>query len=87
MPAKKTAIKSSHTKRELKKELEGKIESALPEIKIRLGEKKFQQRVKKAAKIFAHGLHSKDLSENSSKPGETGSEKVKALKKAKSKKS
>jgi len=64
MANKKTEQKSKHAKKEFKKMLESKIESALPEVKKKLGEKKFQRRIKKAAKIFAQGLRDKDFTEN-----------------------
>ena len=57
----KAPLKSAHTKKQLKKELEVKMESALPEIKTTLGEKKFHRRIKKAAKIMVQGLHNKDI--------------------------
>lgn len=75
-----------HTKKELKKELAGKMESALPEIKATLGEKKFQRRIKKAAKMLVQGLHNKDLSENNGTANKTvkkRSKKIKSLKKVK----
>ena len=88
MATKKTAIKPAHSKKEFKKELAGKIESALTELKNTLGEKEFQHRVKKATKVLVQGLHNKELSAgNNGSPGtskETPSKKIKGLKKAKS---
>ena len=46
-------------KKQVKKELAHNIEIALPEIKSELGEKKFNKRVKKAAKLITEGLHLK----------------------------
>jgi hypothetical protein len=48
-------------KKELKKQLADKIETALPELKDMLGEKKFANRIKKAAKLLMEGLHKEDL--------------------------
>lgn len=89
MANKKPAIKSVHSKKELKKELAGKIASVLAELKNTVGEKEFQHRLKKAAKIFVQGLHSKDFSANTNgteKPlKEAPPKKIKELKKAKTK--
>jgi hypothetical protein len=52
------------TKKELKKEIAVKLDVALTELKSRLGEKEFQHRLKKAAKVLVHNLNSKDFSEN-----------------------
>jgi hypothetical protein len=79
MATKKTAAKPEHPKKEFKKELVGKIETALPEIKTKLGEKKFQHRIKKAAKILVHGLHGKDFSANG-KTGDAAKASVKKIK-------
>jgi hypothetical protein len=85
MASKKT-IKPAHTKKEIKRELESKIESALPEVKAKLGGKKFHRRIKKAVKILTQGFHTKDLS-NISGNGiitpQTASKKLKDIKKAK----
>ena len=43
MATKKSATKSIHTKKELKKEVAHKIEVAVPEIKEGLGKKKFNK--------------------------------------------
>ena len=59
--------KSTNTKKQLKKDLEFKIESALPELKTSLGEKKFHRRVKKATKVIVQGLHKKDLNGKNNK--------------------
>ena len=45
------------TKKELKKELATKIETALPDIKVSLGEKKFNKRIKKVTKLLIEGMH------------------------------
>jgi hypothetical protein len=88
MATKKTAIKPAHSKKEFKKELAGKIESALAELKNTLGEKEFQHRLKKATKVLGHGLHNKQIAAgNNGTPGnskKTPSKKIKGLKKAKS---
>ena len=88
MATKKSANKSLHTKKEIKKELTVKMESALPEVKATLGEKKFHHRIKKVAKILMQGLHSKDFSngnEAAHHADEVPSKKTKSIKKAKTK--
>ena len=85
MSTKKTAIASAHSKKAYKKEIYAKLETALQDLKNNLGDKEFQHRIKKAAKIFLHGLHSKDFSSpknDVAKPGEVGAKKIKGLKKA-----
>ena len=86
MATKKTAIKPAHSKKEFKKELAGKMESALGELKNTLGEKEFLHRIKKATKVLAHGLHNKDISANgnsaSDNSKEPPSKKIKSPKKA-----
>jgi hypothetical protein len=57
----KAAQKELPGKKELKKQLAGKMETALPELREMLGEKKFLHRVKKAAKLLMEGLHKKDV--------------------------
>ncbi len=59
--AKKKSGNTPQTKKQIKKELAGKIESAVPEIKVRLGEKKFNKRIKKATRLLTEGL---DLNHN-----------------------
>jgi hypothetical protein len=88
MATKKTADKLEHAKKEFKKELAVKMESALPEIKTRLGDKKFQRRIKKAAKLLVHGLHDEDFSANgkTSKTAKAAVKKIKSAKKSKVKK-
>jgi hypothetical protein len=51
-------------KKELKKQLTNKMETALPELRAMLGEKKFLRRIKKAAKLLMEGLHKKDIKDN-----------------------
>jgi len=57
MATKTSSIKTFHTKKEVKKELANKIETALPEIKESLGKKKFNKRLKKATRLITEGLH------------------------------
>jgi hypothetical protein len=88
MTTQKSADKSPHTKKEIQKELEVKMESALPEIKATLGEKKFHRRIKKVAKILVHGLHTKDFSNGNgtSHPvAKASPKKIKSVKKVKAK--
>ena len=56
MTTKKSAH-SVHSKKELKKELAHKIETALPEIEESLGKKKFNKRLKKATRLLVKGVH------------------------------
>jgi hypothetical protein len=55
------ATKALPGKKELKHQLTDKIETALPELREMLGEKKFASRVKKAAKMLMQGLHKEDV--------------------------
>ncbi|MFT3932922.1 MAG: hypothetical protein QM726_04840 [Chitinophagaceae bacterium] len=48
--------KKKISKKEVRKELFTKLSGAMEEYKARLGEKKFETRVKKAAKLFAVDL-------------------------------
>ena len=86
MATKKPENKPAHPKKEFKKELAVKMETALSEMKNKLGEKKFERRIKKAAKILMQGLHTKDFSGSNGKSHEaveTSSKKIKGMKKAK----
>jgi hypothetical protein len=64
MSTKKQPPKTVSVKKEFKKEIAVKLDAALIDLKSRLGDKEFQHRLKKAAKVFAHNLHGKDFSEN-----------------------
>ena len=89
MSAKKTLITSAHSKKEYKKDVYLKLEAALQELKNTVGEKEFQHRVKKAAKVLVQGLHGKDFSTGSNgvaKAGDVAPKKIKNLKKASAKK-
>lgn len=44
------------THKEIKKEIHSKLEAALVDLKGQLGDKKFSNRIKKAAKLLAEGL-------------------------------
>lgn len=44
------------THKEIKKEIHSKLEAALVELKGQLGDKKFNNRIKKAAKLLSEGL-------------------------------
>ncbi len=90
MTTKKQPIKTAHSKKEFKKEIAVKLDAALNDLKSRLGEKEFQHRLKKAAKVFAHNLHNKDFSENGHNGKRTENpvptKKIKSAKKASPKK-
>ena len=65
------------------------MESALPDVKTKLGEKKFQRRIKKAAKILVQGLHNKDFSNNNGTANDVvndSAKKIKGVKKSRAKK-
>ena len=60
----KAIAKTANPKKEYKKEVAAKMESAFTDLKEKLGDKEFQHRIKKATKILAHGLHlNKDASQ------------------------
>lgn len=89
MATKKTPIASAHSKKEYKREVYTKLETALQELKNTVGEKEFQHRLKKAAKVLVHGLHGKDFFNNNNgvaKAGDAAAKKIKGLKKATAKK-
>lgn len=69
-------------KKEMKQHLADKMETALPELRNMLGEKKFLHRLKKAAKLLMEGLHKGDL-QNKKQPKATTAKKA-APKKASS---
>jgi len=50
-----------HNKKEMKKAVKEKLQTALPEMKSTLGEKKFDHRLKKAIKLLLHGIHTDDV--------------------------
>ena len=55
-----TGKNTANGKKEMKKELADKIAAAIPELKILLGEKKFEHRIKKAVKLITEGLHKQE---------------------------
>jgi len=62
-----TAASALHTKKEMKKAVADKLQTALPEMKTTLGEKKFSRRLKKAVKMLLHGVHSSDVLQKAKK--------------------
>jgi hypothetical protein len=67
----KLTAHSFQNKKQVKKELAHNIEIALPEIKLKLGEKKFNKRIKKAAKLITEGLHLKSHNKKDNNPEKT----------------
>lgn len=55
-------------KKELTKQLADKMETALPELRELLGEKKFANRLRKAAKLLMEGLHKQDVPKGKKQP-------------------
>jgi len=89
MATKKNTIASAPSKKEYKKEVYTKLEIALQELKNTVGEKEFQHRLKKAAKVLVHGLHDEDFSAGNydiAKLEDAAPGKVKGAKKASPKK-
>lgn len=88
MATKKAVNKPSSSKKEYKKSIAVKIETALQDLKIKLGDKEFQHRIKKAAKMLSQGLHNKSMvaSNNNNVSIEKTVKKVKTAKKIKAKK-
>ena len=79
--------KKAPGKKELRKQLADKIAAAVPELKTTLGEKKFDNRIKKAAKLMTEGMHKKERTKAAKKIKTVKSasvKKVAAKKKAKS---
>ena len=58
------ASKTLPGKKEMKNQLADKMSTALPELREMLGEKKFENRIKKAAKLLMEGLHKEDVPKN-----------------------
>lgn len=56
MTIKKTLTPQKITKKEINKEINGKLANALTSYKVKMGEKKFNSILKKASKIFAESL-------------------------------
>lgn len=87
-----TEVSVLHSKKEMKKAVTDKLQTALPEMKMTLGEKKFDRRLKKAIKMLLHGIHSDEVLKKASKKAHANkaastkklaAEKVKATKKMK----
>jgi len=51
--------KNGHTKKEARKEISVQLTSALANLKDSLGEKKFERRIRKAAKLLTAGIKTK----------------------------
>jgi hypothetical protein len=57
MPTKKIAVKKdTKSKDALLKEITGKLTAALPELKEKIGVKKFDKRIKKVSKVLIAGI-------------------------------
>lgn len=76
MTIKKTLTPQKITKKEINKEINGKLANAFTSYKVKLGKKKFNNILKKASKIFAESLI-----KASRKTNKTVAEKKKAAKK------
>ena len=79
------AMNDTQGKKEMRKELADKISAAIPEMQIKLGDKKFQHRIKKAVKLITEGLHKKEAAK-AVKTAKTAAKKMAVLKKAAAKK-
>lgn len=75
--AKKSSDKSNQMKKQLKKDMAGKIASALPEIRVKLGKKKFDRRIKKATKLLTEGIHLNAADKKNSKAVINGNDTIK----------
>src|SRR3954453_6956385 len=69
-------------KKELKHQLADKMGTALPELREMLGEKKFANRVKKAAKLLMEGLHKEDVAKKKTQLPKKATSKGTATKKS-----
>ena len=56
MPTKKAAVVTVTNKQNLLKVITGELQKALVELKEKIGEKKFEKRIKKAAKLLIVGI-------------------------------
>lgn len=56
MATQKLPVKAASSKKEYKKAVAMKLKTVLQELKASLGNKEFEHRVKKAAKVLTHGV-------------------------------
>jgi len=80
------ASKALPGKKELKQQLADKMQAALPELREMLGEKKFESRVKKAAKLLMQGLHKEDVAKKAKQSAKKTTATKKTAQKAAAKK-
>src|SRR5690349_10839725 len=74
--------KNTPGKKELTKQLADKMQTALPELRELLGEKKFENRLRKAAKLLMEGLHKQDITKKKNQPAAKAATKKQGIKKA-----
>jgi len=76
----------------MKKAVAEKLQTALPDMRSTLGEKKFSRRLKKAIKVLMHGIHNNDVLKKAKKKADANkaastkkltAKKAKAVKKTK----
>jgi hypothetical protein len=76
---KTTEKKHGHTKKETRKEISAQLANALSGLKETLGEKKFERRIKKAAKLLTAGIKETPIRKERKRKGKITLSKKSAL--------
>jgi len=69
--------KNGHTKKDTRKEISTQLVGALAGLKETLGEKKFERRIKKAARLLTAGIKTKPIKKEKKGKGKTNRIKIK----------
>ena len=77
--SKNTESKVSPTKKDARKEVSEQLANALGNLKETLGAKKFERRIKKAARLLTAGIKTKPAKKEKKVKGKTKTGKVKAV--------
>lgn len=80
--SKNTGTKNAHSKKSTRKEIGQQLASALNNLKDALGEKKFERRIKKAARLLTAGIKTKPVKKDKKVKGKTKTNKLKKAKAA-----
>lgn len=77
--SKKTAAKPVNEKKSARKEISVQLTSVLNNLKETLGEKKFERRIKKAARLLTAGIKTKPFKKDKKGKGKTKTNKLKKV--------
>jgi HD-like signal output (HDOD) protein len=80
--SKHTEAQSNHSKKETRKEIGLQLATALNNLKETLGEKKFERRIKKAARLLTAGIKTKPAKKEKKGKGKTKTNQSNKTKKA-----